>query len=243
MQTDSWKDDQILNEFRECKNLKGVVTHLEDWYSQEGKFVCEIRVNGLLLEEDDENRFAQTSLAEIRELSVSVSSLAEIVEDVHRAFLDCIPSLQETALRASEFFRGGNFAKAQNIFAALLEGCQWLVDTLAHTRRASVRYSSKVFSDERWHEVEKEFSKNIRQILVAFEKRDYALMADILEYEITEILESWLSLLSESSIFSKNENSEAETALENGSELCQIDEEALTRSEQSERLQDPLGRQ
>lgn len=198
MQTENWNSEDIFDSFGQCENLYEVIDELESHYSKKGQLVCEIRVNDMLLEEDDEDRFGTTPVKDIKTLVVSIGSLDELVDDVHDAFLECIPSLQETSLRASEFFRSGDVKRAQNIFSALLEGCQWLVDTLVHTRRASVRYSSGLFTEDRWHEVEKEFSLNIRQVLVAFEKRDYALLADILEYDVTATLDGWLPLLAES---------------------------------------------
>ena len=150
MQTDSWTQEEMLNEFGGCETLGELIAGLEDKYSESDQLVCEIRVNGMLLEDDDEVRFAATSIKEITDLSVSVGRLSELLNDVHHAFLECIPSLHETAVRASDFFRAGDLSSAQNVFSALLEGCQWLIDTLVQTRRAGVRTAEPLFSGGEW---------------------------------------------------------------------------------------------
>ena len=231
MKTIKWSNEEILKDFSQLENLHELIHQLEVKYNETGHLVCEIRINGMLLEEDDEVRFADTPVKEIRELSISIGPLTELVNDVQNAFNECIPSLQETALRAADFYREGELQKAQNVFSALLEGCQWLVETLVHTRRASIRHATGDFVNSRWAEAEKEFSKTVRQVLVAFEKRDYNLMADLLEYELTNLLDSWLNLLKESS---SKTSSVVEMADENSMEAQVI-------NDRGDELQNSLG--
>lgn len=195
MQTEVWTEERILAEFSDCENLRELIAAMEKAYTRRGSLLCEIRINGMLLEDDDEIRFAATPIREIKEVIVMVGGLDELLEDVKVAFQECIPSLQETALKTSEYFRAGQAAQAQNSFSALLEGCQWLVDTLVHVRRASLERKNSCFTAAPWESVEKDFSLSLRQILLSFQRRDHALLADLLEYELTTILDSWLAVM------------------------------------------------
>lgn len=237
MQVESWTKEKILEEFSGCENLKQFIAGVEKRYLADGKLVCEVRINGMLLEEDDEVRFAETPLAEIKEASISVSALDDLLNDVRQAFQECIPSLQDTILKCSEYFRIGEQVKAQNSFSAMLEGCQWLVDTIFHVRKATEERENRAFSKENWHQAEKDFSKTLRQVLIHFQSRDYALVSDILEYELTTILDTWLALV---------QNSEAQGVADvqierDANSEVNLGEDTLITYDRKKPLQDSVG--
>lgn len=215
MQVDSWSKDDLLSEFGRCENLRELILQVENHYSEKNQLVCEIQVNGMTLEEEDEIRFAETTLQEIKEFSVKTGPLSELIGDVAQAFSECIPSVQDTAVHTAECFRSADHKKAHASFAAVLEGCQWLVDTLVYARQASLKEASPFsacFVDDRWGAAEKSFSRMLRQIMVAFEKKDFVLLADLLEYELTTILEEWSGLIQQSSQEAHFESKESLTA-------------------------------
>lgn len=243
MRTEKWSETELLAKFGHCENLSDLINEVESFYLKEQQLVCEIRINGMLLDEEDEKRFAETPLSDVRELSVSLSHLSDLLRDVQSAFKECIPSLQETILKCSEYFRLGEHEKAQNLFSATLEGCQWLVDTIHHVRKATSHASGEIFPVAKWTAVEKEFTQSLRQILLSFQSRDYALLADVLEYELTTILDSWLALIDESEAVGVGEVEIGEAAPQlqdtHDADIISYDS---SESLQEEPMQDTMGR-
>ena len=193
----------------------------------------------MLLEDDDEARFADTQLQDIKDIVVGVGGLSEILSDVRSAFMECIPSMQETAYKTSEYFRSGQLAVAQNSFSALLEGCQWLVDTLVHVRSAGVPAAHSCFSDEKWRKVEKEFSLLIRQILLCFQRKEYPLLADLLEYDFANAMDVWLELICRKN---SEESEQSELGSITATDAEQANNHDASRAyESAQEVQDSLG--
>ena len=128
-----------------------------------------------------------------------------------------------------------------NVFSAVLEGCQWIIDTLVHARQASTRSEQNYFAEEDWAQAEKDFSQMIRQVLVAYESRDYILVADLLEYELTTCLDRWNNLINgvsalqpDPSAESTSENTQVENEDQAFVEPGRVDAAGL-------RVQSPMG--
>lgn len=250
MRIEIFSEDRILSEFSGCANLQQMIIALEKKFSSRHELVCEIRVNGMLLDEGDEVRFAETPIEDIKEVLISVGQLNELLADVKEALLECIPSLQETSLKCSEYFRQGEFERAQNSFSALLEGAQWLVDTTSQVKKAIEGSGGAGLELEAWRNSEKDLSKSLRQILLSFQNRDYALLSDILEYELTTVLDSWLSLLKDQVVEVSQELSQelaSETHDVREDDLApqsepQVSEESPVVYEANEPVQNSMGR-
>lgn len=191
MTTSVWSEIEISKQFAGCRNLREIIAKIELDFSNRGEVICEIRVNGVLLDESDEEKFAESSREEIHDLAVRANKPADLIFDAIRSAHAFIPDLEQSCLVTAELFRGADLGSAQKRFHETLEGCQWLVDTLMHVRGAASGINEPIGQPERWYEAEKILSTAIRELSEAYSKNDYVLVADLLEYELTGALAIW----------------------------------------------------
>jgi len=196
MTESSWTSDKIKASFPECVTLKEIIARLESDFVARGEVICEIRVNGVLLDDGDETRLGGMHCGEILDLEVRSNQPATLIVDAIRSTLVLIPDLEESCVATAEKFRGTDIGIAQKSFHECLEGCQWLVDTLIHVRGAASGTRAPISHPERWYEAEKLIARVIREISEAYSHKDYVLVSDLLEYELTGVLTVWRDAIS-----------------------------------------------
>jgi hypothetical protein len=195
MTTSFWDDLEIKKQFSGCATLQEIINHLETDFSMRGEVICEIRVNGVLLSESDETRFAGQPSTEIRDIAVRSNKPADLIVDAMNSVYVFVPGLETSCLKTAEMFRGVDLPAAQKSFHECLEGCQWMVDTLMHVRGAASGIQQPISQPERWFEAEKIIGRAIRELSEAYSNNDFTLVADLLEYELTGALAVWREAL------------------------------------------------
>lgn len=191
MTTSYWDSQELRKQFVGCVTLKEIIAQLESEFSARGEVICEIRVNGMLLDESDEARFAESSSDEIRELAVLTNPPDQLILDALGSTIEYLPGLEKSCLETSEILRSGSVLEAQQAFGKSLDGCQWLVDTLTHVRGAASGIGKPIHRTERWFEAEKAIARVIREVSDAYAANDTVLVADLFEYELTAALQIW----------------------------------------------------
>lgn len=191
MTTSHWSKQEIESKFPGCATLKDLISRIEAEFSQKGEVICEIRVNGVLLSEADESKYASQPSTEIREIAISSNAPLNLIADAIKSALVLIPDLDKSCLSTSEQFRGADLNQAQRSFHECLEGVQWLIDTLIHVRGAASGIQKPIAQPERWFEAEKLITRVVRELSEAYSGDDYVLVADLLEYELTGALSIW----------------------------------------------------
>lgn len=190
-----WTKPEIHEKFAGCETLGEVIKSIEAEFISHGEVVCEIRVNGLVLKEEDEKKFAESKLAEINELMVQTNAPKNLIAQALDSALDYLPKAQTACLECAELYRAGKSADAQQFFQDVVEGCFWILDTVVHMRGAHENLSSKNSVSTDWLILEKKFVADLKELLTASEKRDFILTADLLEYEMSTDLEAMVPIL------------------------------------------------
>lgn len=191
----NWNSEQLAAHFRECETIRDVISLLENEAASRGEVICEIRVNGQLLQEDDETRFANNPRSMIQQLSIRCDRPEHLIGQALRSALSFIPLLTQASTETARLFREGEVHRASENLNEALEGCQWFVETVHHARGAASGVGNSVSGPERWLEAEKFFSKVLRELTETFDRKDYVMTADVLEYELKGALEMWLPVL------------------------------------------------
>ena len=191
MTTSFWNKNEIDSQFSECGTLKDIIRKIEDEFSLKGEVICEIRVNGMIIDEEDEKRFAESLARDIREISVSSNRPEDLIKDALNSAMALAPDLEKACLRTADLFRGADLGAAQKSFHEAIDGCQWMIDTIIHIRGAASGIQQPISQPERWFEAEKVISKVITEVSAAYSAQDYSLVADLLEYELTAALTIW----------------------------------------------------
>jgi hypothetical protein len=195
MTTSFWDSQEIGKQFRECSTLKEIIARLETDFSLKGEVICEIRVNGILLSEDDEVKFASHPRETIQEISIASNRPGDLISQALASADVFVPELDKACLRTAEKLRGADLPAAQASFRETIEGCQWFVDTLMHVRGAASGIEKPISNPALWFEAEKMITQVIREVSEAYGNEDYVLVADLLEYELTGTLAVWKNVL------------------------------------------------
>lgn len=195
MTTSVWANTEISTNFPQAKTLSEVIKELEANFQLKGEVICEIQVNGIAISEDDEVRLGATPVTEIESLIICSSEPARLIDQALASCKEFIPHVKQSCIRTSEKLRGTDEASAQSQFIETMEGCYWLVDTLRHVRGASKGPTNLAGLDQ-WTASETKMANVVREVVVAYEAKDYVLVADLLEYELSEAVGAWETVLS-----------------------------------------------
>jgi len=188
---------ELAAEYANCQTLGEVVVELEKKMRAQGRVVCNISVNGMRLSEADEHRLGGTSLHELRHVELEIEEPRELVLSTLHSQIQLSGELQRLSLSAAETFRGLDLNPAQAVLISLLDGCRWFTDGLVALKSAPSSLIELPFAPSQWDLSEAEFRRVMSEILAAVERRDYILLADLLEYDLGNALDRWRGLLTQ----------------------------------------------
>lgn len=188
MKTLHWNHSQILSDFADCENLRDLIDAIELKCRQTSLLVCAIRVNGMALEEEDESRFANTAVTSVKDIEVEVGNINEIVEGIFSNYVNWIPYLREVADDVSESLRERNMSVAQRSINEMADALTDLVNSLIELKKtkALVPALSQI---EKIEKLEITFVEVVKELTSAFESGDYVLAADVVEYDLNNLLD------------------------------------------------------
>ncbi len=195
MTTSVWANTELSTEFPQAKTLSEVIGELEATFQLKGEVICEIQVNGIAISEEDEVRLGATPVTDIESLIICSSEPARLIDQALGSCREFVPHVKQSCIRTSEKLRGTDAAGAQTQFIETIEGCHWLVDTLRHIRGASKNSPTSPGLDQ-WTAHENKMAGVVRDVVTAYEAKDYVLVADLLEYELSEAVAAWETVLS-----------------------------------------------
>lgn len=181
-----FEKNEIASRFEHCNTLREVIFEMEKSGTPKGEYVCKINVNGMNMGEEDEIKFANTLRKDINSLEIDFGTLDELVKGMLKSYIQWIPNIKIILLETAKFFQAGDIEKGQKRFLVMLDSCRYYVSSLIELKRSSREISETLF-------VEEHFSALIREVMGAFEKQDYVLLADLVEYELYNLFDVWLA--------------------------------------------------
>lgn len=193
----TWTSEEIQTEFEGCQTVGDLVVKLEMIAAQTGEVVCEIRLNGQVIEEEIDQQIAVESIQKIQNVTMRSDRPEALISQALRSASHFIPLLSLASEEAAGLFRDGDLRLANEKFREVLEGCQWFVDTLHHARGAASGIGAPIANVERWHAAETLLFGVVSELTETFGRKDYIAAADTLEFELAGALESWKPLLDE----------------------------------------------
>lgn len=195
METKSWDLDSLKSEFSNCQSLGEIISSLESYYSKDGYVICRVQVNGMPFNESDEQKFSGSHLGEISNIQLDIDSIKNLLLETQLSTFEYANSIREHSLVVAELFRGQDLNAAHTEFKVLVEA----VDSLfgAHQLMYNVMQQQNQDLGAGLAEFDMKSTQLLGEILSAYEKRDFILTADLLEYELTEILENYVSRIGE----------------------------------------------
>lgn len=192
-----WLASDIQTEFGNFTSMEEVIKHLESLALQSGEVVCEIRINDHLIDESELITAQQFNADQIQSIRMKSSRPDRLILTAMRSAIEFIPLLVQSSSEAALLFRDAELKMAHYKIKEVVEGCQWLVETLTHVRSAgqALGHLSLNSNSDRWFVIENLMRKTLAEIIDAFERQDYILLADLLEVEMTGVIEAWSPVL------------------------------------------------
>src|SRR4051812_989599 len=102
--TDSnWTSDQIASEFTDCETVGEVLHRLETIVASRGEVICEIRLNGQVIDEKDEARLPEdrektNPRSAIQTLSIRSDRPEHLIGQALRSSLSFVPLLTRASI-------------------------------------------------------------------------------------------------------------------------------------------------
>lgn len=191
----AWKGTEIEEAFAECKTLGDIIEKVTKDSQAENNLVCDIRVNGEFLSEERERELSHVSKSSVESFEIVAQSPIELLKNSMGSQIQLLQDLKMHIVHCYTKFRVGNPKEAHSEFCTVLEGCQFLAEALGLIKQ-NLR-DQKVISLKNigWSDAETRFESTVREILDAYEKEDFQLAADAMEYDLQETLDQWRETL------------------------------------------------
>lgn len=193
MDTRVYQSSEIDQLFSEKKNLKHVISDIEQELFLLGRVLCEIKLNGMSLTPEDEQRFQDTGRREVEIIEVKSESVQRLLRESRVSLKAYLNRIREVAIKAAEALRLGVVQDANEMIGAIVDGSGWVTEMLNQIRSLDPHFMEV---EEGWLEVERNFLKASQELLTAYQVGDVVSIADTLEYEWSNSIEGWLEILS-----------------------------------------------
>lgn len=181
----TWQGDEITKSFYGCVSLSDIISRIENEKWQGGQVVSSVRVNNMALNEIEEQKFSQSGLDEIHSVEVVLVQLRELIHESELSLKKLVHQLAHQSFDVGDKLRGHSAANPAPSFIELLDGIRVALDTanLINSARQSESLQPRALLTE----FESHLYRMMSQILSAYEKADFTLAADLIEYDLSNM--------------------------------------------------------
>lgn len=163
--------------------LKEIKNNLED------EILNKILVNGVEVNE----KYLMETLIEkkdIKKLQFITKNTENLIKETIKEASEYLPKLKNGISDTVSYFRNGEEKQAHDNYQLVMDGLEWYTGVI-------IKVLSLLDEQELYNKAEK-MIKNINRplsnMMVAYNKQDYVLVADILEYEIIEYVDRFIDI-------------------------------------------------
>lgn len=185
---------ELRNFYQENIALGRVFSDIEQDLRSTNQVVCRYIVNGLEIAETDEARFATVTLEQIETLEYLTENSRDITSIVLKGWIDALPELIQSTEHLAQRMRVQGLSGLLKPIHDLVQNCEYLIDSTM-TIKATMGDQFLVASPVDWFKVEEQSKKTVTEALRALENKDFVLLADVLEYDLNNVLQMWLDHL------------------------------------------------
>jgi hypothetical protein len=192
MNKSNYSGEEVRDKFPSAKNLKELIVLLEDEFHLKGEVVCQLWINGTSLGEEDEIKLGSTLTGEINSLQVETQKPGELLKNLLNNWLTELPVLIGSVDALAQAVKFEGMDGQYKDFVDLIESCQFLIDSLLSLQKV-IQVSSELAPI--WIKNSQDTAQAIHDCLAAFEKKDFVLLAELMEYDLGNSLQEWKDIL------------------------------------------------
>lgn len=170
--------------------LEEVFMDIEVDLAATNQVVCRYIINGLEIAEQDEQRFSEVTLDQVETLEYLTENSRDLTGIVLRGWIEALPELIQKTESLSKRMRTFGLSGLLKPIHDLVQNCEFLIDSVV-TLKAMMgdQFLSGTPSD--WSATEAASKKTVLEALHALENKDFVLLADVLEYDLSNVLQMW----------------------------------------------------
>lgn len=189
METLKWSKSQIDRDFAGCQALGEMIAHIEKKLAVSQQVVCQVRVNDMLLIGKDEQKFADTPIADIQTLEITYRNSEFLLRDSLQSLMAWLAEFNHAILNAADEIRSADMNSTAYSFTRVVSSAEWFIDALQAVK-------AHILVTPEWAACEERFVKALKELETGYTAQDNILVADVLEYEVSSCLDQWREILS-----------------------------------------------
>lgn len=183
-----------LRKIYESGTRLGVIfQEIEKELKTEKKVVCQYIVNGLPIEEKDEQRWAEYFLKEIQTLEYLSEKNEVLLLDVFEGWLKTLPEFIKGAEELAVRLKGEAPKGVLKAVSELVGNCEFLMGSLLSGRQLLGDSHGASLID--FAKVEQMTRQTVREAMIHVEAQDFVHLSETIEYDLNHCLEEWRRLI------------------------------------------------
>ncbi|QDK36650.1 hypothetical protein [Bdellovibrio sp. NC01] len=186
--------EELRNFYNGNVDLSRVFTDIENDLRSTNQVVCRYVVNGLEISEADEKRFGTVSLEQVETLEYLTENSRDLMGTVLKGWIEALPELIQQTENLSKRMRAQGLSGLLKSIHDLVQNCEFLIDSVM-SLKGLMGDQFLVTSPVDWMKAEAESKRTVLEALNALENKDFVLLADVLEYDLNNVLQMWFEHL------------------------------------------------
>ncbi len=184
---------ELCQQYTEATPLSQIFSDIERDLKQESRVVCQFIVNGMALQESDEIKFSTLHLKDVTTLEYLSEKSNTLVDTVLEGWIKALPELIGKCERLSAEIRKKGVQHHLKDVRDLVDNCQFLISSIISLK--TILGDAVIGAVPSWEKAETSTQNSLQQALNAFEKKDFAELADVVDYDLNHGLQLWLEIL------------------------------------------------
>ncbi len=186
--------EELRNFYNGNVDLSRVFKDIENDLRSTNQVVCRYVINGLEISESDEKRFGTVTLEQVETLEYLTENSNDLMSSVLRGWIEALPELMQRTENLSKRMRAQGLSGLLKPIHDLVQNCEFLIDSVMSLKEL-MGDQFLVSSPVDWMKAENESKKTVLEALRALENKDFVLLADVLEYDLNNVLQMWFEHL------------------------------------------------
>lgn len=195
MERFSVSGDDLRNFYNSNIPLAKVFADIENDLRASNQVVCQYILNGLEIQEHEEEKFSKVPLNEVVTLEYLAENSHDITKIVVKGWLDALPELIQKTEQLAQRVRNQGFQGALRDIHELVKNCQFLVESVLAIKETMGDQFFAAGLVHGWRKAELESKRTVLNTLKAFENKDFVQLAEVLEYDLNNVLQMWFDHL------------------------------------------------
>ena len=179
-----------------CDTLKKLYENLLEEFATQETHVTKIKLNGEELSEVEIEKRGDLPISDIESLELIILTVPEIALNNINNAMEYLDKLITAVNKVSNLFRTKSAEEANKSYLQCIEGLTWFHEVVGNINNIYKKDLDKLdFGSKSNEDLQEQLLSITKEISNSQSKKDWVMLADLLEYELIPCLKEWESLL------------------------------------------------